>query len=372
MKCNLCILVTLLLLTWSCERDVPEVTPGAEDIALAEQRAAELRAEADQLTAEAEVAARSAQTVVVPAGSNNALAAAIAAAGDGGTVLLKAGEHTESGTVEITHRVRLVGEAGAVLRSGVRPLREAGYIQPALHVYGADGGSIVGLEIRFTAASGGTAILLEQAPRTFVQNNRIVDFEFGILLEDSPRSFLDGNHLTGSSDWLNGLGQVYGIININGKDVRMLGNVVDNTFFGIWPCDEGGLAISNETHNNFIGFILCKVPDQALPLPKGNLTGSQNPSYGWLVHSHEANDNLNVGILVIDGAHHNLLVQNRAANNGLYNMELVGDSFRFGFLTPKSHDNRVISYPDLRIKDCGENNTIIGGELVDNSLEPCF
>ena len=37
--------LALLLLAWSCEREAPHVTPGGEDIELAEQRAAELRAD---------------------------------------------------------------------------------------------------------------------------------------------------------------------------------------------------------------------------------------------------------------------------------------------------------------------------------------
>ena len=45
----------------------------------------------------------------------------------------------------------------------------------------------------------------------------------------------------------------------------------------------------------------------------------------------------------------------------------------FGFLTPKSFENKVMAgeFQDIRIKDCGQNNVVIGGQLVDNSQDPC-
>jgi hypothetical protein len=54
-------------------------------------------------------------------------------------------------------------------------------------------------------------------------------------------------------------------------------------------------------------------------------------------------------------------------------VELSGDSFRFGFLTPSSY-NCVFtagSYPNVKVKNCGNNNTVNGGILVDNALDPC-
>src|SRR5688572_18640721 len=46
-------------------------------------------------------------TVTLPAGSVDGLAAAIAAAGPGGRVLVKSGAHTESGPVVIPHTLLL-------------------------------------------------------------------------------------------------------------------------------------------------------------------------------------------------------------------------------------------------------------------------
>ena len=57
-----------------------------------------------------------AQFIVVPAGSNNALAQALQDAGEGGIVYLRSGLHTESAGIVISKRVILIGEIGAVLK----------------------------------------------------------------------------------------------------------------------------------------------------------------------------------------------------------------------------------------------------------------
>ena len=78
-------------------------------------------------------------------------------------------------------------------------------------------------------------------------------------------------------------------------------------------------------------------------------------------------------ILVIDGANQNYLVNNKAGNNGRYDIELAGDSERFGFFTPTSRETTVDTgkYPDLTIKVCSVDDTVIGGQLVDTTADPC-
>ena len=56
------------------------------------------------------------QFIVVPPGSNNALAQAIQDAGEGGIVYLRTGLHTETVGIVITKRVILIGENGAILK----------------------------------------------------------------------------------------------------------------------------------------------------------------------------------------------------------------------------------------------------------------
>jgi len=116
------------------------------------------------------------------------------------------------------------------------------------------------------------------------------------------------------------------------------------------------------------------VPLNAFPLPGGELAGSDASAIQWRVIGNNASGNFDAGYLVIDGANNNRLADNDALSNGTYDIELAGDSFRFGFLTPKSFENSVIAgaFPNLKIKNCGENNTVVGGNLVDNSQDPCF
>ncbi|MEZ4991256.1 MAG: hypothetical protein R2824_12620 [Saprospiraceae bacterium] len=63
---------------------------------------------------------------------------------------------------------------------------------------------------------------------------------------------------------------------------------------------------------------------------------------------------------------------NEASRNADADVELAGDSERFGFLTPTSFENKVISSPGISIKDCGVDNDIVGGELVDTEVVPCY
>jgi hypothetical protein len=118
---------------------------------------------------------------------------------------------------------------------------------------------------------------------------------------------------------------------------------------------------------------LCKVPANAFPLPGGKLAGSALSAVAWKIEDNHSTGNFNAGYLVIDGANNNRLKNNNASNNGTYDIELAGDSFRFGFLTPKSFDNKVVAgkYKNILIKDCGENNKVVGGQLVDNSVDLC-
>lgn len=106
--------------------------------------------------------------VELPAGSVDALAAAIAGAGEGGTVIVKAGEHTESGMVTIGQKVKILGEPGALLIVDTEPAQTtpttATGIDPALYVFNAPGTVIWGLEIQPASPPGGTGILLENSP----------------------------------------------------------------------------------------------------------------------------------------------------------------------------------------------------------------
>jgi len=110
-----------------------------------------------------------------------------------------------------------------------------------------------------------------------------------------------------------------------------------------------------------------------LVLPDGDVTGAEFSATQWLCKSNQVSDCFDANYIVIDGANKNVVMNNESSNPGTYDIELVGDSYRFGFLTPTSFDNTVIVGDDnLVVKDCGLNNTVIGGTLVDNATDPCF
>jgi hypothetical protein len=114
--------------------------------------------------------------------------------------------------------------------------------------------------------------------------------------------------------------------------------------------------------------------EPAFYLLNGEVLSSDAPAAHWTVQKNTVTTSA-WGYLVIDGAHHNLLVNNRASHNSVYDIELVGDSFRAGFLTPTSHDNLVAigSAKLLVVKDCGDHNRVVGPAiLVDLSADPCF
>lgn len=317
-----------------------------------------------------------ASTVVVPAGSHNALAAAIAAAGNNGTVRLAAGTHTEDGTVTIPYRIKLIGDEGAVLISDTDPLTGANFqLEPAIHVYGAANTIIDNIDFQTTGgATGGTNILVENSINVTVKNCSSSNYQFGILVEKSNNCNLTNNTIAVSTAWQSGdIPLAYGIVIINGKNARIEGNEVSGAIFGVWCCDINGIYQQNYTHHNVIGTILCKVPENGLILPSGNLTGAAFPATNWKCKNNQSTHN-EWGYLVIDGAKDNLLEDNDASDNAAYDMELTGDTERFGFLTPASVNNRVKAgaYQHIRIKDCGINNTVIGGIQVDITLDPCF
>lgn len=312
--------------------------------------------------------------VNLPAGSQDGLAAAIAAAGKRGTVRVEAGLHTESQTVTITHAVRIIGESGAIFEFATQPWPPASEIDAALHIKNADDVVIWNLEIQPASSIGGTAILVEDSKDAIIGRNTMRGHQFSVLVEGSDEAKIYKNTIIATTAWQTGaLSAVHGVVVINGKKAEVENNDISNALFGLWACDENGEAERNTFHGNFVGLILCKVPANFFPLPGGKLAGSALPATSWQAKANNATGNFNAGYLVIDGANNNRLKDNNASNNGTYDFDLTGDTYRFGFLTPKSFDNKVVAgaFQNVRIKNCGENNTVLGGQLVDNTQDPC-
>ena len=312
--------------------------------------------------------------VEVPAGSVDALADALAEAGEGGVVLLKAGEHHESETVTIGHTVSLVGEEGATLISDTHPATTTGIMKPALHIHNAAHVVIHNLEIAPKEAIGGTAIFAENAARSLISDNTITEHEFGVIVQQGDRSEIKNNTIVASSGWQTGdIGIAEGILLVNGDFVDIEGNRISNGFFGVFASDRKGSFTNNELSGNFIGLILCNVP-MGIPTPSGEIVGSETNATKWIVRGNRSHDNLDIGYLVIDGANENLLVNNQGGANGRYDIELAGDSERFGFFTPTSRETIVNAgkYTGLVVKDCGVDDIVNGDvELVDTAADPC-
>lgn len=314
-----------------------------------------------------------ARVVFVPAGSVDALAAALAEAGPGGRVVLRRGRHTENAPIEIHQPVLLQGESGAELRiaSGAQSADPNVVVRPALAVR-SENVMVRGLSIVALEGDGNTAVLL-RARGAAVVLNRMTGFQFGVMVEQAEDVKIFANDITISPTWQTGaVFDADGIVVVNGRGARIFGNTVRGATFGIWACDLGGQLWANRCSDSFVGIILCKVPAELYRVD-GALTGAAHSAGHWLALLNETTNNLTTGLLVIDGANHNWIESNRSVGNGAYDVELTGDTMRFGFLTPRSFENTFVAglYPATEVKNCGENNTIRGGQLVDNTLEPC-
>lgn len=363
---NLTLLTTLalLLLTWSCSKETsePETIPSLaqEAIQKAEARAAEALKELQ----EDELTARSGNTVVLEAGSVDGLANALAAAGYNGTVLVASGDHYESGRVEITQRVRIQGEPGAVLH--VTAPGVGFTLDPALYIRNASRVQISGLEIRAQNGYGHTAILVENGNQVRIHNNNFFDFHVAIWTYGADHGSISNNYLRGRNS-----GEDFGMILQRGVGLIVFSNEVTNYYTGIFMSDRNGIALQNETYGNSIGMFMCTAANSFLP--DGTPMTAPDACNHWIFFSNNSHDNF-LGYLGMDNAHHNILVRNNAANNAGYDIYLRGEVQDGDITYPTSYDNTVISLgalSNLIIKGCGENNTIIGGTQVDTSIDPC-
>lgn len=315
--------------------------------------------------------AAAANSVRLPAGSDG-LAAAITAAGPHGTVIVEAGIHTESSSVMIADPVTIVGEEGAVIEfdsdawTGTPPR----VIDAGIHVKDTQQVQIEGLEIRDNDM-GSTAILIEGSEHVSIQDNQITDFQFGVLIESADHSTIDGNDIGTSSGEMLPFTS-FGILVVNGVGNQVRDNTASDATFGIFASGENGKLLHNTTNGNFVGIILCNLPHN-IELPDGTVSGSEVPATGWLAQGNTSTDNINAGYLVIDGSNNNTLTNNQGGGNGTYDIELTGETDRFGFLAPASFDNvvNVGSHKDVKIKDCGNDNKVHGGDQVDTDEDAC-
>lgn len=387
---NLLVLIPLLL--FACQKEIP-VHPEANQSTLKsdmsqqevldflvqhenESFSPDVLADIQEILKEPEWTdfSRSNNIIEVPAGSVDALQSAVDEAGPGGTVKLLAGEHIENQMVRIEHTIKLLGAKGAILRmdNPILPTTP-GQVIPGIYFKNAPKSLVKGIEFRPVGDASGAAIILESSKETSIIGNKFYDFQFSINIEKSDRVKIMHNQITGTPLWLDGtVSDALGITVINGKQTSIINNQVSTTIFGIWPCDRGAVSWGNTTTGNFIGQLLCRVPPESFVTPDGDAIGADFASNHVLMAMNTSTDNFFAGYVAIDGANKNILLGNKASGNANYDIELVGDSERFGFFTPTSVKNTVYSFPDLTIKDCGDKNRVFGGIEVDISEDPCF
>lgn len=304
----------------------------------------------------------------------NGFAAALAEAGLGGTVVVEPGVHVEAGPVVVTAPVTILGKPGAVLETATFPATSYPLeVTPAIHVLGTGGVTVKGLEIRPPEGSvGNTGVLLEDAPGCAVSGNRISAVQFGILVQRSDDVAIVDNTIAAASGWAVGeFPEGHGIVVIAGARATVQGNNVSGATFNIWACDRDGSLAKNVVSDGLAGVVLCKVPDGNFRISGGE-AGAPTSAVGWQSTKNVATGNV-WGYLVIDGANNNTLANNDAFANQLYDIELTGETDRFGAPLPTSFSNRVTagSSKNLVIKDCGVDNEV-DSPTIDTGADPCF
>ncbi len=314
-------------------------------------------------------------TVTLPAGSHNALAAAVAQAGPGGTVILATGDHTETGTVTIPHTLSLVGQNGAVLRGKTTPttrewVAEPQLVEPVLHFKNAPGSKVANVEIStISVAPGNTGILIEDSDRFRLEACSITNYQKSVLVVRSSSGRIEGCRISGSRHWETGaffLGDGIGMV--SGSNNTLVGNEVTNHLTGVFLSGKNGLMQKNYIHDGpYTGVVLCTYPKAYFELPGGEKVGAEHSAQNWRLIGNKVTKNGEDGILVIDGANGNILLDNESVDNGINDINLTGDLPDYLWVTfPPSEHNLVKStkYPGTRIMDCGKGNVIVGGKQL--------
>jgi nitrous oxidase accessory protein NosD len=384
MKFKMTLLLFIATLMSSCQKDIL-VQDGAQALHIDESKyftpSAAYLAGLDAFARKPESSLRGADCnwTEIPAGSVDALDKAIAAACEGGVIYLKSGVHTENSALTITKSIKLIGERGAILKlkSAVSLIDAASgslALKPVLHFLNAPRSLVQDIDIQPIGSAGATALLFDNSTESAVMRCKITNFQWSIWLEQSDKMVIMKNTISATDKWQTGeASEAEGICIANGKSVYVADNEINNALFGIWACDRWGTCERNNTYGNYLGIILCNVPAGFYKFPNGQVKGSLVPGNAWKTRNNTSTDNLNVGILVIDGANGNIVENNNLARNGDYDLELTTDSYRFGFLTPMAYNNTVNagSYPNIRVKDCGRNNQITGGLRINTATDPC-
>ncbi|WP_020567243.1 right-handed parallel beta-helix repeat-containing protein [Neolewinella persica] len=317
-----------------------------------------------------------AAVVTVPAGSVDALAAAIAAAGPRGTVRLASGLHRESSSVVIPYTLNLLGQEGAVLEVTTTTYQIiAGFLDPALHLRNAPKSLIAGIDIRPSGSVGGVAVLVEDSKRSIIANNTITNHQFGVLLEGSDYVSIAGNRFIAQALYARpDTPFATGIVTMKGDHARVRNNTVTGYQAGIWASSRHTLVANNECFANLTGFVLSDAPQGLWLLPSGELSGSDVAATQSVVFRNNSYNNLEFNFQLLGEANNNLLVLNRAGASGLFDYELAAETNRFnlGFPLLETFENIVLVNEEDVYQDCGRGNWVIGGIALPANEASCL
>ena len=307
--------------------------------------------------------------IVIPANSVDALAKAIQDAEENGTIRLASGIHTESGTITIDKKVCIIGDDGAVLIVDTKPTLIPGEpLDPAVHFYGINGACIENIEIRPVDPIGGTGIILEQSNQSYIRKCKIYRHQYSIAVEASNDVIIENNIIEYSDGWQTGVAPIgHGILIINGKRVNIIGNSISKAFFGAWISDLEGIFNNNMVTDNYIGVVPCAIPDSSAVMPRSNVVYSMIPGSFWTIKNNTCERNV-IGILLYDGASECIVENNDCKNNSRIDIELgkaweIGEgALQLPFPIDRAKHNKVNagSYTNIRVRDCGWSNQIIG------------
>ena len=326
--------------------------------------------------------------IKISAPSTDALSQAIEDIAENGTIILEAGEHSESKRITISKKVKIRGEEGAVLRLDTKPsLTGAIPLDPAIFVLNADGFCIENVEFLPIGPVGGTGIFLENSHETIIRNCKFTKDQYPIVIEASDNVKVENNVIECTEQFANGMlgWSAHGILVINGKEIEIRENTISGCFFGAWVCDEGGIFEDNIASFNHIGVIPCAVPDSGAVTPRESYTFTMVSAKNWTIRNNELYQNNWYGFLAFDEASENLVENNNCYQNGgnhPYGVDmgadigLGGDSPEFfGFHAAPTHDNiiKTGNFPNVTIQDCGIGNLLEGGYIsVDTALVKCL
>jgi len=315
--------------------------------------------------------------VHLAAGTTNQLAGAIASADPSTVIVLDAGDHFETGTVLINKSVIIEGYGANLIFSNVPGITDATQlvwnIKSGIHINeGGSYTSIRGVTFKGSDLVPAVAVFLDHSKGVKITYNIFENWQFGISGYNAVYSIIKKNIIHANPGWATGaIPESDGIILSDGTHNHLIENEINNGLSGIFTGGFMGVDFGNKTNNCGIGQILCKVP-AGFNIINGVEINTQASTSNWRVMFNTSSNSALFGFLVIDGANKCILDHNKASNNGLYDIEVAGDSNRFGFFTPRAYNNRVHAYGNLKVKNCGENTHIIGGTLVDNTVDPCF